>query len=162
MELWELVARESIRDLVARYSANGDSGRFDPLMTLFADDAVLEVVGHRIYSGHEEIRSLFTGAASTGKSAAGGQAGNNSSGIAATVRRHHLSTLQIDLMDKGRAQGRSYFTVFTETGADHWGRYEDEYRAANDCWRFQTRKVKIEGQVPGGWAEQMLGKLNKT
>jgi len=29
MEIWELVARESVRDLVQRYNANGDSGRFD-------------------------------------------------------------------------------------------------------------------------------------
>ena len=36
MELWELVARESIRDLVARYNANGDSGRFDQVLELFA------------------------------------------------------------------------------------------------------------------------------
>ena len=44
MELWELVARESIRDLVARYNANGDAGRFDQVWTLFADDAVMELV----------------------------------------------------------------------------------------------------------------------
>ena len=27
MEVWELIARESIRDCIARYNANGDSGR---------------------------------------------------------------------------------------------------------------------------------------
>ena len=32
----ELVARESIRDLVARYNPNGDSGRFDQVVELFA------------------------------------------------------------------------------------------------------------------------------
>ena len=30
MELWELFAREGIRDLVARYNSNGDTGRFGP------------------------------------------------------------------------------------------------------------------------------------
>ena len=29
MKSWELLARESIRDLVARYNANGDSGYDD-------------------------------------------------------------------------------------------------------------------------------------
>ena len=43
--MWELVARESIRDLVARYNANGDSGRFDQVMALFAPDAVMEIEG---------------------------------------------------------------------------------------------------------------------
>ena len=35
MELWEIDAREQIRDLVARYNANGDSGRFAPMLALF-------------------------------------------------------------------------------------------------------------------------------
>ena len=65
MEVWELTARESIRDLVARYNASGDSGRFDETMALFADDAVVEVVPGRTYTGCDEIRSLFTGAAKT-------------------------------------------------------------------------------------------------
>ena len=41
--MWELEARESIRDIVARYNANGDSGRFDEVMVLFAPDAVMQV-----------------------------------------------------------------------------------------------------------------------
>ena len=45
MEHWELIARESIRDLVARYNANGDSGRFDPMLELFAEDATMELPG---------------------------------------------------------------------------------------------------------------------
>ena len=55
MEIWELVARESVRDLVQRYNANGDSGRFGPLLDLFAEDASMELKG-RIYRGHGEIR----------------------------------------------------------------------------------------------------------
>ena len=62
MEFWELSAREAIRDLVARYNANGDSGRFDELLALFAEDALVEVPP-RSYRGREEIRTLFTGAA---------------------------------------------------------------------------------------------------
>jgi hypothetical protein len=34
MEGWELTARESIRDLVIRYNANGDSGRFAQVLEL--------------------------------------------------------------------------------------------------------------------------------
>ena len=62
MESWELVARESIRDLVARYNANADSGRFDQVLECFAPDAVMELDG-RPYRGHDEIRTIFTGAA---------------------------------------------------------------------------------------------------
>ena len=48
MEPWELIARESVRDLVARYNANGDSGRFDPLLELFAEEAVMELPDARL------------------------------------------------------------------------------------------------------------------
>ena len=44
VEMWEAIAREAIRDLVARYNANGDSGRFEPLMELFAEDDQTEAV----------------------------------------------------------------------------------------------------------------------
>ncbi len=47
MEDWELKAREQIRHLAARYNAFGDSGRFENVMALFAEDAVVEVVGRR-------------------------------------------------------------------------------------------------------------------
>jgi ketosteroid isomerase-like protein len=63
MELWELVARESIRDLVARYNANGDSGRFEAMMKVFADDAVVELVATdgavRRFEGVPAIASIF-------------------------------------------------------------------------------------------------------
>ena len=58
MEDWELKAREQIRHLAARYNAFGDSGRFENVMALFAEDAVVEVVGHQTYRGHAEIRRL--------------------------------------------------------------------------------------------------------
>ena len=58
MEDWEPKAREQIRHLAARYNAFGDSGRFENVMALFAEDAVVEVVGHQTYRGHAEIRRL--------------------------------------------------------------------------------------------------------
>ena len=60
MEQWEIEARESIRDLVARYNAKGDSGRFDEMLALFADDAVMETDTHTC-SGSNEIRAFFEG-----------------------------------------------------------------------------------------------------
>ena len=62
MEPWELVARESVRDLVARYNANGDSGRFDPLLELFAEDAVMELPNGR-HEGKPAFRAMFTSVA---------------------------------------------------------------------------------------------------
>ena len=49
MELWQLIARESIRDLVARYNANGDTGRFAQVRELFSPDC---------HDGHRPWRHL--------------------------------------------------------------------------------------------------------
>ncbi len=45
MEIWELTARESIRELVARYNCLGDTCRIGEKVDLFAPDAVLELAG---------------------------------------------------------------------------------------------------------------------
>jgi len=41
MEVWELAAREQIRDTIARYAHCVDGGRFDDLVELFVPVAVL-------------------------------------------------------------------------------------------------------------------------
>ena len=45
MEMWELVARERIRDTLARYNWSGDAGRLDGLAETFCTDGVLEIRG---------------------------------------------------------------------------------------------------------------------
>ena len=141
MEPWELLARESIRDLVARYNANGDSGRFDPMLELFAEDAVLEVPGSE-HRGKAAIRAFFADVAS--RTGAGGSA---------RFIRHVTATHQIDVVSEGEARGRCYYAVLTERGLDHWGRYLHEYRRIDGRWLFWRRKVTKDAGVPGGWAE---------
>lgn len=130
MELADLLAREAIRDLVARYNAYGDSGLLDRMLALFADDAVLEV-GDVAYEGADAIRGLFSGTVDRSAGASGGP----------TYVRHSVTTHQIDLLDPGHATGRAYFTVLTRVGLDHWGRYLDEYRVVDGAWRFARRRV---------------------
>ena len=60
MEVWEIDAREQVRDLVASYNALGDRGRFDDLLALFAPDATMDVGDGRTYVGVDEIRTIFT------------------------------------------------------------------------------------------------------
>jgi len=85
VDAWELVARESIRDLVARYNANGDSGRFDQVLECFAPNATMEMDG-LVYRGQAQIRTIFTNAAEVAKQ------WSEPLGM-----RHFTSTLQIDL-----------------------------------------------------------------
>jgi hypothetical protein len=135
MELWELVARESIRDLVARYNANGDSGRIDEMLALFAPDASMEV-GGSWHHGREEIASVFTlGADRFAKVPH------------FTHLRHSTTTLQIDVVDRTHAKSRCYFFVMMDHGLDHWGRYIDEFGVVDGRWLFTKRRVLIDKET---------------
>ena len=146
MEHWELAARESIRDLVARYNANGDAGRFGPMLELFTQDASMELPDGE-HRGLAAIRAIFEGASA---SSGGGQ------GARASFIRHFTATHQIDLLSRSEARGSCYFVVFSDGGADHWGCYVDDYRFVDGRWLFARRKVTVEGSVPGGWADTRL------
>jgi len=147
VELWELIARESIRDLVARYNANGDSGRFEQVLQLFADDAVMELVSAegdvRRFDGIDQIATIFTGTKAGWDAAAGGQAHHHI--------RHFVATHQIDLVDMAHATGRSYFAVVMNHGLDHWGRYIDEYEERDGRWLITRRRTLPDGRTPGGF-----------
>lgn len=137
MELWELIAREAVRDLVARYNANGDAGRIDEVVALFAPDAVMDVTG-TCYTGQAEIRGMFDRTI---------RAIN-----ATTPIQHHTSTLQIDVLDERHVRARSYFQVLMAGRLDHWGRYVDEFGFVDDRWVFTHRQVTVTGHAAGGWA----------
>lgn len=152
MKLDDLLARESIRDLVARYNSYGDTGRFEDLFELFVDDAVMEVGpthGERtIHDGLEALKSIFTGAR--------GRVQAQDERAKTTYIRHFTSTHQIDLLGDGHATGRCYFAVIIgdaveARGLDHWGRYIDDYVYSNDRWKFRRRRVYVDGQNPGSW-----------
>ncbi|MCB1007234.1 MAG: nuclear transport factor 2 family protein [Acidimicrobiales bacterium] len=138
LELADLLAREAIRDLVARYNAYGDGGLIDRMVALFAEDAVLDI-GDAAYEGRAAIRGLFSGTVDRSAAAAGGPA----------YVRHGTTTHQIDLVDDTHATGRCYFTVLTRIGLDHWGRYLDDYRVVDGEWRFARRRVVTDDFAPG-------------
>lgn len=137
VELWELQARESIRDLVARYNANGDTGRFEQLLEVFAPDAVMEVVSpdgaRRRFEGRGEIRGLFAGTAA-------GWAGERGDDAPRYVR-HFTATHQIDVVSPEQALGRCYFFVVMAHGPDHWGRYVDRYGVRDGRWLITHRQA---------------------
>ena len=58
MEMWEVVARESVRDLIARSNANGDSGRWDQLEELFAPEMVLDTDG-TVTEGRDAVMQMY-------------------------------------------------------------------------------------------------------
>jgi hypothetical protein len=138
MDLQELLARESIRDLIGRYNSNGDAGRFSQVMELFALDAVMEVDGVT-YTGVDEILTIFTGTQARTRAI---------EADAPAYIRHLTASHQIDVLDESVATGRCYFAVLTPIGLDHWGRYVDRYRVVDGRWRFAHRRVTVDGFSP--------------
>jgi hypothetical protein len=146
MELWELEARESIRDIVTRYNSNGDSGRIEQVLDLFAPDARMETpiqrgAESRVFRGREEIATIFSGTRDRWAVSAEQRA-------TPAFVRHCVFTHQIDVIDRTHARGRCYFQVLMAHGLDHWGRYVDEYEERDGRWLFTYRKVTTDGHIP--------------
>lgn len=111
MEMWELVAREQIRDTLARYNWSGDAGRVDDLAETFCRDGVLEIRGFEPLRGRAAIAAFLRGV-------------TGGIGVKPIVR-HNVSNVLFTELRPGEARVRSYFTVVTHIGLDHCGRYRD-------------------------------------
>jgi hypothetical protein len=62
MELWELTARERIRDTLARYNWSGDALRLDDLAQTFCEDGELELRGNEPVRGRTAVVAVLAGA----------------------------------------------------------------------------------------------------
>ncbi len=141
----ELIARESIRDLVARYNANADAGRFAEVVALFTEDAVMELPdssgGGELIAGRDAIAAMFRDVR--------GQVVTSAPAGTTPHLRHFTATLQIDVDSPDHATSRSYFLVLMPEGLDHWGRYVDEYVRVDGEWRFARRRASVDGRRSG-------------
>jgi len=41
--------------------------------------------------------------------------------------------------------------VIVDSGLDHWGRYIDRYVRIEGEWRFEHRRVALDGRVATSW-----------
>ena len=138
MEMWELVAREQIRDTLARYNWSGDAGRLDGLAETFCTDGVLEIRGLEPLRGRTEIASFLSGVTGT---------------VARDVDvkpivRHNLANVLFTGLTADQAEVSSYFTVVTHIGLDHFGRYRDTLVPDGDTWLIKHRKVSTDWAAP--------------
>ena len=141
MELWELSAREEIRETLARYHHFGDSGKFVEMAALFASDGVLEVRGEQAVEGRAAIVDYLTGV--------------NRDVVAMSevpILRHYSTNVTISVVSEHEATAASAFLVISETGLDHWGRYRDQLVPVDGGWGFAHRLVRTDGYAPDGWA----------
>lgn len=147
MTIDELLARESIRQTLARYNIFGDRVRVDEFLEAFTEDGILEFGGEREgqtsrHEGREAIRGWMTDWTRRPPSSA-----PEPRPAAPPVQmfvRHHLATSHIEFTGPDTAEGRTYFAVYTPIGPDHAGVYTDRFRRTGDRWLIAHRKVRTE------------------
>jgi hypothetical protein len=143
MELWELVARERIRDTLARYNWSGDALKLEELTAAFCPDGALEVRGEEPKRGREAIIA-YLGGVSPGTRPVPVEAPKGPKRIV----RHVLTNVRFLELTPQRASVGSYFTVVTEVGLDHYGRYRDVFVPAGDEWLIEHRFVSTDWRSP--------------
>jgi hypothetical protein len=145
MELWELVARERIRDTLARYNWAGDSLRLDELGQSFCEDGELELRGRDPVRGRTAIVELLGGVVSAPNAIA------QTSDVRRIVR-HNLTNIRFTDVSPDEARVACYFTVVTEIGLDHYGRYRDVFvpvgSPAGTDWLIRHRFVSTDWSAP--------------
>ena len=146
IEPWELVAREHIRDSLARYTWSGDALRVDQLALAFCEDGVLEVRGQPRLEGRAAIATFIGGVGAT--PAPRGEPSRPGGGPPRIVR-HNVANIRFTEIHPTAARVESYFTVFTEIGLDHLGRYRDSFVPVDGQWLIEHRFVSTDWRAPG-------------
>jgi len=137
VDLWELTARERIRDTLATYTWSGDSMRLDEMAEVFCEDGVLEIRGSDPLQGRAAIVAFLTGV------------GEREASEVKKHLRHNVTNVRFLEVTPERARVVSYFTAFTEIGLDHYGRYRDELVPVGDRWLFRHRFVSTDWRADG-------------
>jgi len=130
----ELLAREHIRHTLASYNKSGDADDADGFAACFTEDGILASTAYS-FEGRNAIRAWKQG----NKALFGGGA----NGPQAAFRVHHITSVQIQLLDPNRARTRTPWLVITDRGLDHSGIYYDKFRRAGDRWLIEKRIIDL-------------------
>jgi hypothetical protein len=141
----ELLAREAIRDTMAKYNMAGDRLKVDDYAACFTEDGIMEAEHADPdftfrYEGREAIRAWQ--ARWLERTLAGEKVHE------ASFARHHLSTCKIDLTGAESAQARTYWVAWTDIGPDHAGYYIDSFRKVGEQWLIAHRLVREDWRSP--------------
>ena len=145
MTVDELLAREAIRDTMAKYNTSGDRLKVQDYVDCFTDDGIMEsefVAEDKAfrYEGKAEILAWQKRWLDRDPDA---PAIHRSKFI-----RHHLSTSKIDITGPDTAKARTYWVAYTDIGPDHAGYYLDDFRKVGDRWLIAHRRVRLDWESP--------------
>ena len=160
MELWELTAREACRDTLAQYTHAGDRYLLEEFASAFCEDGVLEIRGAAPLPGrrrhHGAVRR--SGEATRVRQAAGAA----DDGRPRRVVRHNVTNVRFEAVSPTEATVASYFTVFTEIGLDHMGRYRDRLVPVGERWLIAHRFVSVDWRAPSPPTGALVGTRRAT
>jgi len=159
MQLWEVVARESIRDCIARWNYHGDARQMDQMVLVLAPDVEFQAVDGDVLHGRAAVLDFLTGVRDrkntnvppTDARPAPKHGRYLPPGTKPSIR-HFTSNPRVALESETRAQVRTYYAVLSSFGLDHWGRYIDEFGVVDGEWLITKRVVTTDGVDPEGWA----------
>jgi hypothetical protein len=126
------MAREQIRDRMARYNIARDSDDLPAFLDCFTEDVVFEAPLFCLRS-KAEIQAFYAHKFYP-------KAGTP----VPRFRRHNLGTCQIDLTGPTTANARTYYVVYTDLGVDHCGFYADRFRVENGSWLIAYRAAWMD------------------
>jgi hypothetical protein len=146
MELWELTAREACRDTLAQYTHAGDRYLLEEFAGAFCEDGILEVRGAAPLQGRAAIIDRFGGPSEAARVRQAAAAVDNDR--PRRVVRHNVTNVRFEAVSPTEATVASYFTVFTEIGLDHMGRYRDRLVPVGERWLIAHRFVSVDWRSP--------------
>ena len=147
MELWELVAREACRDTLAQYTHSGDRFLLEEFAGAFCTDGVLEIRGADPLRGRAAIMERFGGTTAATQAQATAAKKRNVGALRRIVR-HNVTNVRFESLQPSEAVVASYFTVITQIGLDHMGRYRDRMVPVGDRWLIAHRFVSTDWRAP--------------
>jgi SnoaL-like domain len=147
MTLDELLAREAIRDTMAKYNTSGDRLKAEDFAACFTADGIIE--SERV-SGDEKFRYEGRAAIFEWQNRWRNREPGENVVHRASFVRHHLTTCKIDMLGSDSARTRTYWTAWTDIGPDHAGYYLDDFRKEGDLWLIARRRIRMDWTSPDG------------
>lgn len=133
--------RSAIENTINRYSVLYDTGEFDALVDVFAEDAVFDVEPDPGFfplpvTGRDEIVASLRA--------------RRAEVIESAVRRHVVTNTIVDECDGETARTRSFLSVISVPHGGPpqlhlTGVYHDAFRHEDGAWRFTERKLRMDG-----------------
>lgn len=155
MEVWEVLAREGCRDTMARYNHFGDRLLLPAMSETFTEDGALEVRGQPPVVGRAAIVEFMEGVGRSSTPPEPAEASSVSQPRAFV--RHHVTSIHFESVAPTEAKVASYFSVFTDVGLDHTGRYRDRFVPVGGMWLIAHRLVTTDSWASGSRFSRSAG-----